>query len=188
MRGILPFQVFPIKSICCTLQGLNTPKHLNTHPNPINIHTLHPYAHNHLLQVSRDNSGQQQTPTDTKRQSQAPQKTIWGCVAVQADIGWHLLVSIGVFRCLTASFSVLWCLKMWGGCLRSFSKGIWVLFMDVFKVWVPLREHLSVQALYGAAIAFYWKISKRQNSTHSAFVKHQNTKPPYIGSLKIIGL
>ena len=48
-----------------TLQ--NTLLVLNTHPNPINIHTLHPYAHNHLLQVSRDNSGQQQTPTKTNR-------------------------------------------------------------------------------------------------------------------------
>ena len=48
--------------------------------------------------------------------------------------------------------------------------------MDVFKVWVPLREHLSVQALYGTAIALYWKISERQNSTHMAFLKPKNTK------------
>ena len=48
--------------------------------------------------------------------------------------------------------------------------------MDVVKVWVPLREYLSVQALYDAAIALHWKISERQNSTHLAFLKHQNTK------------
>ena len=48
--------------------------------------------------------------------------------------------------------------------------------MDVFKVYVPLREHLSVQALFGAAIALYWKIFERQNSMHLAFLKHQNTK------------
>ena len=48
--------------------------------------------------------------------------------------------------------------------------------MDVFKVWVPLREHLSVQAWYGTAIAYYWKISERQNSTHMAFLKPKNTK------------
>ena len=48
--------------------------------------------------------------------------------------------------------------------------------MDVFKVWVPPREHLSVQALFGAAIALYWKIFERQNSMHLAFLKHQNTK------------
>ena len=48
--------------------------------------------------------------------------------------------------------------------------------MDVIKVWVPLREYLSVQALYDAANALYWKISERRNSTHLAFLKHQNTK------------
>ena len=48
--------------------------------------------------------------------------------------------------------------------------------MDVFKVWVPLRKHLSVQALCGTAIALYWKISERQNSTHMAFLKPKNTK------------
>ena len=48
--------------------------------------------------------------------------------------------------------------------------------MGVFKVWVPSREHMSVQALYDAANVLYWKISERQNSTHLAFLKHQNTK------------
>ena len=48
--------------------------------------------------------------------------------------------------------------------------------MGVFKVWVPPREHRGVQALYDAAIALHWKISERQNSTHLAFLKHQNTK------------
>ena len=52
--------------------------------------------------------------------------------------------------------------------------------MGVFNVWVPSREHLSVQALYDAAIVLYWKISERQNSTHLTFFKHQNTKTsPY---------
>ena len=88
-------------------------------------------------------------------------------------ICWCLLVSFGVWRFL---FSVLWCLEMRGGCLRSYSKDIWVLFMNVIKVWVPPREYLSVQALYDAANALYWKISERQNSTHLAFLKHQNTK------------
>ena len=48
--------------------------------------------------------------------------------------------------------------------------------MGVFKVWVPSREHMSVEALYDAANVLYWKISERQNSTHLAFLKHQNTK------------
>ena len=48
--------------------------------------------------------------------------------------------------------------------------------MDLFKVWVSPREHLSVQALYGATNASYWKCFKRQNSTHLTPLKHQNTK------------
>ena len=28
-----------------------------------------------------------------------------------------------------------------------------MLFLNIFKVWVPPREHLSVQALYDKAIA-----------------------------------
>ena len=50
--------------------------------------------------------------------------------------------------------------------------------MDVFKVWVPPREHLSVQALFDAAIALHWKIFERQNPMHLAFLEHQNTKAP----------
>ena len=39
------------------------------------------------------------------------------------------------------------------------SNGIWVLFMDVCKVWVPMRVYLSVQVLQGTANAQYWYIS-----------------------------
>ena len=49
-----------------------------------------------------------------------------------------------------------------------------VLFMDVFKGCFPPTEHLS--ALFGAAIALYWKIFERLNSMHPAFLKHQNNK------------
>ena len=38
------------------------------------------------------------------------------------------------------------------------------------------RVFWSVQALYGAANALYWKCFKRQNSTHLKPLKHQNTK------------
>ena len=75
------------------------------------IHTLHCYTLRYLLQLSRDNTGQQQILTETKN-------VVWGYVAVHVDIKWCLLISFG-FSC---------CLEMWGGCLRSFSKGIWVLF------------------------------------------------------------
>ena len=72
--------------------------------------------------------------------------------------------------------SVSYCLEMKGGCLRSFSKGVLELFIDVCKVSVHLRVFLSVQALYGEANALFWKSFKRQNSSHLTLLKHQNTK------------
>ena len=57
----------------------------------------------------------------------------------------------------------------------SFSKGIWVLFMDVFKVWF-LRGSIWVFRPCMVQLALYWKISKRQNSTHLVFLKHQQNK------------
>ena len=89
---------------------MKTPKLPNTHPNPINIHTLHPYAHNPLPQVSRDNSGQQQTPTETNRHQQTipgTQKSVQGCVAAHVDIEWHLLVPVGVCWCMLVSIICL---------------------------------------------------------------------------------
>ena len=48
--------------------------------------------------------------------------------------------------------------------------------MYVYGVWMHIRVFWSVQALYGATNALYWKCFKRQNSTHLTPVKHQNTK------------
>ena len=171
---ILPFGAFPIKSICCTIQGLNTLLHPYTHSNPTNIHTLHPNALRHLFQVSRDTSGQQQTPTDTKEHQQTLPDTQKGCSRICGGLCWHQMAFAEVWWCLMTSLTVLCCQQMLKGCLKNSSKGIWVLFMGVFNVWVPSREHLSVQALYNAAIVLYWKIS--ENSTHLTFFKHQNTK------------
>ena len=53
---------------------------------------------------------------------------------------------------------------------------IWVKCMYVYKVWMNVREFWSVQALYVATNALYWKFFKRQNSTHLIRLKHQNTK------------
>ena len=39
-----------------------------------------------------------------------------------------------------------------------------------------VRVFWIAQALYGATNALYWKCIKRQNSTHLALLKHQNTK------------
>ena len=53
---------------------------------------------------------------------------------------------------------------------------IWVKCMYVYGVWMCVRVFWSVQALYGAVNALYWKCLKRQNSTHLTPLKHQNTK------------
>ena len=57
---------------------------------------------------------------------------------------------------------------------------IWVGCMYVYRVWMNVREFWSVQALYAATNALYWKFFIRQNSTHLTLLKHQNTKTsPY---------
>ena len=53
---------------------------------------------------------------------------------------------------------------------------LWVKCMYVYGVWMCFRVFWSVQALYGAANALYWKCLKRQNSTHLTLLKPQNTK------------
>ena len=155
---------------------MKTPKLPNTHPNPINIHTLHPYAHNPLPQVSRDNSGQQQTPTDTNRHQTTPTDVAKHPKRLFKDVWQFMLTSIFVCWCLMTSFTVLWCLQMSEGCLRSFSRGIWVLLIDLFKVWMRIRVYGSAQALYCVANTLYWKSFKRQIFTHLTVLKHQNTK------------
>ena len=184
---ILPFGAFPIKSICCTIQGLNTLLHPYTHSNPTNIHTLHPNALRHLFQVSRDTSGQQQTPTDTKEHQQTLPDTQKGCSRICGGLCWHQMAFAEVWWCLMTSLTVLCCQQMLKGCLKNSSKGIWVLFMDLFKVWMRIRLYRSGQALYGVANALYWKSSERQNSHTWQFWNIKIPKPPYISSLKIIG-
>ena len=92
------------------------------------------------------------------------------------DVWQFISTSNGVCWCLMTSFTVLWCLQMSEGCLRSFSRGIWVLLIDLFKVWMRIRVYRSVQALYCVPYALYWKSSERQIFTHLTVLKHQNTK------------
>ena len=48
--------------------------------------------------------------------------------------------------------------------------------MDLFKVWVPPREHLSVQALFGAACFILENLRKAKFQTPGIFEtsKYQN--------------
>ena len=99
----------------------------------------------HLLQVTRDNLGKQQTPPATKLHQptfhDTQKSSSWMC----GGPCWHWMAYAGACLCLMVSFSVWCCLEMWGRCLMSFPKVIRVLFMDV--LWVPLRvTHASGQS------------------------------------------
>ena len=63
-----------------------------------------------ILILEPDSIRLQQTPNDTNIRQQTPKKAVQGCAAVRVDMEWRLLVSV----------SVLCCLEMWRGCLRSF--------------------------------------------------------------------
>ena len=82
------------------------------------IHTLHCSALRCYAPVI---SGQFRTTTDTNRNQK-------GCLRICGRSGWHRMMVADFFWCLMAFVSVSCCMEMWGGYLRSFSKGIWVLF------------------------------------------------------------
>ena len=130
------YRAFPAPCMAWTL--IYTLRRIQT-PQTYILFILHLYALRHLLQVSQDKSGQQQTPSDSNRHQTTP-----------TDFPRH---PKRPFK------DVLCCLEMWRGCLRSFSKRIWVLFMDVCTVSLHLSVYLSVLALYGAVNALYWKSS-----------------------------
>ena len=141
------------------------------------------------LRTIQDKNRHQQKPTDTKRHQQTVPGTPKGCSRMRGGSYSHwiaFLVSIGAFWCLTASFSVQCCLELREGCLRSLSKGIWELFMDPFKVWVPPREHLSVQAIFWCSLLCIRKSPKGKIPHTWHFSNIKIPKPPYISSLKII--
>ena len=128
------------------------------------------------LGTLQDNNRHQQTPTDTNRHQTTPTDVAKHPKRLFKDVWQFMLTSIFVCWCLMTSFTVLCCLQMSEGCLRSFSRGIWVLFIDLFKVWMRIRVYGSAQALYCVANALYWKSFKRQIFTHLTVLKHQNTK------------
>merc|ERR1712107_135218 len=99
-------------SICCTIQGLNTLLHPYTQLNPTNIHTLHPNALRHLFLVSRDTSGQQQTPTDTNRHQRTPTDVARHPKRLFKDLWRFMLTSNGVCRGLMVPNDVLYCLML----------------------------------------------------------------------------
>ena len=145
-------------------------------------HTLNPYDHNHLLHVSRDNSGKQQTPTETNRHQTTPTdsprhpkrlfKEAWRLLLTLNGICWSLLESFGVWRLLLVSYDVWRC-----------EEGVWRVSERVSEclLWTCLRFGFLRGSIWVfrpclVQLALYRKISEKQNSTHLAFSKHQNIK------------
>ena len=91
-----------------------------------------------------DISGHFRTTTDTNRHQTTPTDIARHPKKLFKDV-WHsMLTSIGVCWCLMTSFTVICCLQMSEGCLSTFSRGIWVLFIDLFRVWMRIRVCIEV--------------------------------------------
>ena len=79
------------------------------------------------FRTTTDTNRHQTTPTDTKQHQQTLPDTQKGCSRMCGCLCWHQMSFAGVCWCLMTSFTVLCCLQMLKGCLRNFSRGIWVL-------------------------------------------------------------
>ena len=144
------------------------------------------------LRIIQDNNRHQQKPTDTKRRSQAPQKVVQGCVAAHVDIEWHLLVPVGVCWCLLVSDGVFlvsygvwrWEEGVWGVTQRISECCLWTwLRFGSLRgsIWV-FRPCMMQQMLY------IGKSPKGEIPHTWHFWNIKIPKPPYVSSLKIIGL
>ena len=165
--------------------SFSTAEHLLHHSRPQHSYTpldaFKPHKHTYTLPKCSQTppsgiSGHFRTTTDTNRHQTTPTDVAKHPKRLFKDVWQFMLTSIFVCWCLMTSFTVLCCLQMSEGCLRSFSRGIWVLLIDLFKVWMRIRVYGSAQALYCVANTLYWKSFKRQIFTHLTVLKHQNTK------------
>ena len=141
-----------------------------------------------LIRTTTDTIRLQQTPNDTNRLPQTPKKADQGCAVFRVDMEWRLLVSVGVWWCLLVSYVVWRCEEGVWGVFQSVSECCFKHNMDVCTVSLRLRVYLSVMALYGAANAHIGKAPKGKIPRTWHFWNIKIPKPPYISSLKIIGL
>ena len=153
------------------------PSHKHTYSSSICSQTPPPGI-SELIRTTTDTIRLQQTPNDTNRLPQTPKKAVQGCAVFRVDMEWRLLVSVSVWRCEEG---------VWG-VFQSVSECCFKHNMDVCTVSLRLRVYLSVMALYGAANAHIWKSLKGKIPRTWHFWNIKIPKPPYISSLKIIGL
>ena len=124
------------------------------------------------LGASQDNNRHQQTPTDTRRHQQTDPGTTKGCSRKRGGSCWHWMAFAGVCWCLLVSYGVWRCEEgVWGASERVSECCLWTCLRFGF-----LRGSIWVFRPCLVQLALYRKISEKQNSTHLAFSKHQNTK------------
>ena len=119
---ILTFKAFPIKSICFTIQGLNTHKH------PLDASKHHKHTYTPLLCSQKPTpviSGQFSTTTNTNRHQATPTDVPRHPKRLFGDVGLFRFTSKGVLCFLLVSDGVCQCLMLSGGSgcgegLRSF--------------------------------------------------------------------
>ena len=158
----------------------------------INIHTLHPYDHNHLLHLPWDNSGQQQTPTETNRHQETVPGTPKGCSRMCGGSCWHWMAFAGACWCLLVPDGVF--LVSYG--VWRWEEGVWGVTQRISEccLWTWLR----FGSLRGSIWVFrpcmmqqllYIGKSPKGKIPHTwHFWNIEIRKPPYVSSLKIIGL
>ena len=162
MEKTLHFRAIPIKSDFSSLQGLNTQKHPQTHPNPKYIQSHHFYALKHPLETSlpftRPQKDNKKT-TDAKRHPHTPKSAFWECLAVPVGVSWCLWVSVGVCWCLLVFCVVKICLEdAWRGYQRISECFLW-MFVEFRCVWGTIK----CSALVMKEMALCWNCSEMQD-------------------------
>ena len=188
--GILPFEAFPIKSICFTIQGLtciNTLRCTKTLHMSINSTQVPSEKLLRHHPTSPDNMRHSQTPSDTKRHLKTPfdvnvnghtsSNSLFGCLGVSVGVTWCLLLSVVVLNCP----------EITGGGFWEYSNGV--------NVHMFMRFGCDSRGVYEFFGLVWWskrsileKLRKAKFYTLEHFWNIKIPRPPYKSSLKIIGL
>ena len=109
---------------------------------------------------------------------------MWRFKLTSNGVWWSSLVAAGTCWCLIVFYFGL---DMCGGCLKSVSNGIWVLCVELCKIWLRPRVYMSVQAFRVQQMLYDGIAPKGKIPSTWHFWNIKIPKPPYISSLKITG-
>ena len=182
LSGILTFKAFPIKSICCTIQGLNTQIHPQMHRNLTHANKQHSdtlwetpetsYPH---LQTTWHTDGAWWCLLDPKRHQQMPFD-----VNLNVHTSWNNLFgchgrSVGVAGCQFVSVVVLNCPKITGGGFWKHNNCVCVCFWD-FNASKGVYEWLRLG--WWSKCSILEKLQKAKFHTHDTFeTSNSQTRP-----------